>query len=61
METRMTAERLLLATRIGCWFRLEQPVFIDRGQVYWIDNAADELCVDRGNGRVSRHAGRLCR
>ncbi|MGA4539368.1 hypothetical protein ACPA54_05185 [Uniformispora flossi] len=60
METRTTAERLLLATRVG-WFRLNQPVFIDRGQAYWIDHSSDELCVDRGSGRVSRHPGWTCR
>lgn len=60
MGQRMTAERLLLATRIG-WFRLDQPVFIGRGQAYWIDHGASELCVDRGDGRVSRHAGWTCR
>lgn len=61
MSERATAERLILATRVGRWFHLGRPVLIEAGQSYWIDGATSELCVDRGDGRVTRHAGWVCR
>ena len=61
MAERATAERLLLVTRVGRWFHLREPVLIGAGQSYWIDAVAAELCVDRDNGQVTRHAGWTCR
>jgi len=57
MVQRTTAERLVLLNQVGHTFHLSEPVFIDAGQTYWIDQETSELCVDRGDGRVSRHAG----
>ncbi|MEV4544094.1 hypothetical protein [Micromonospora echinaurantiaca] len=61
MSGRTTAERLLLVTVVDRWFQLCEPVFVDAGQSYWVDRKTDELCVDRGDGRVTRHAGWVCR
>ncbi|MET8229638.1 hypothetical protein ABZS77_03030 [Micromonospora sp. NPDC005298] len=61
MPQRETAERLTLVDTVGRWFHLDQPVFIERGQTYWIDRTTSELCVDRGDGRVTRTAGGMCR
>ncbi|MEU4775684.1 hypothetical protein [Micromonospora sp. NPDC023644] len=57
----MTAERLTLVSTVGRWFHLDRPVLIERGQSYWVDRATSELCVDRGDGRITRAAGWLCR
>ncbi|WP_405099825.1 hypothetical protein [Micromonospora sp. NBC_01412] len=61
MAERVTAERLMLVDTVGRWFHLDQPVLIERGQTYWIDCTTSELCVDRGDGRVTRTAGEMCR
>ncbi|MEU6078698.1 hypothetical protein [Micromonospora sp. NPDC047074] len=61
MRGRLTAERLTLVTTVDRWFHLDRPVLIERGQVYWIDRGTSELCVDRGDGRITRTAGWLCR
>ncbi|WP_433389550.1 hypothetical protein [Micromonospora sp. KLBMP9576] len=61
MPQRETAERLMLVDTVGRWFHLDQPVLIGRGQTYWIDRTTSELCVDRGDGRVTRTAGEMCR
>ena len=54
---RWTAKRLVLVTVTRENYRLERPVFIGAGQRYWIDDATGELCVDCGQGRVTRHPG----
>ncbi|WP_430791085.1 hypothetical protein [Actinoplanes sp. G11-F43] len=61
MTGRVIAERLLLVDMVDRWFHLDEPTFIGAGQAYWVDRSNDELCVDRGDGRVSRHAGAMCR
>ncbi|MBF5034027.1 hypothetical protein IRY44_30165 [Micromonospora sp. ANENR4] len=61
MPQRETAERLTLVDTVGRWFHLDPPVLIERGQTYWIDRTTSELCVDRGDGRVTRTAGEMCR
>ncbi|MBW6437809.1 hypothetical protein KZ829_29140 [Actinoplanes hulinensis] len=61
MAKPVIADRLLLVDTVDRWFHLEEPTFIDAGQAYWIDRSTSELCVDRGDGRVSRHAGAMCR
>jgi hypothetical protein len=61
MIRRTTAERLLLVSRVDRWFHLREPVFVEVGQSYWIDPAGEWLCVDRGDGRVTWHAGWMCR
>jgi hypothetical protein len=61
MPERITVDRLTLADSAGRHFHLTEPTFIDAGQTYWIDRSNDELCVDRGNGRISRHPGSTCR
>ncbi|MBO4206809.1 hypothetical protein [Micromonospora echinofusca] len=60
-EKRETAERLTLVTTVGPWFHLDQPVLVGRGQTYWVDNRTSELCIDRGDGRITRVAGWVCR
>ncbi|MFI1191849.1 hypothetical protein ACH4T9_01005 [Micromonospora sp. NPDC020750] len=61
MSERVTAERLTLLDTVDRWFRLDQPVFVEHGQTYWVDRTTNELCVDRGDGRVTRTAGEMCR
>jgi len=61
MSRRTVAERLVLMTVVDRWFHLREPIFVEAGQSYWIDHSAQELCVDRGDGRVTRHAGMMCR
>lgn len=67
MVKRVTADRLILVDVIDRWFHLREPTFIEAGQTYWIDRGTNELCVDRGgdgvtrHGRVTRHAGWMCR
>ncbi|MEU5791064.1 hypothetical protein ABZ754_25490 [Micromonospora purpureochromogenes] len=56
----MTADRLVLLDRVE-WFILERPVLVRPGETYWVDRKSDELCVDRGDGRVTRTPGRVCR
>ncbi|MEU5940342.1 hypothetical protein ABZ807_14355 [Micromonospora sp. NPDC047548] len=56
----MTAERLVLLNRVE-WFHLDRPVLVWLGQTYWVDRNADELCVDRGDGRITRTPGYVCR
>ncbi|MEU4689041.1 hypothetical protein [Actinoplanes sp. NPDC023714] len=60
MYERRIADRLTLVTTVDRWFHLDEPTFVDAGQTYWVDRATSELCVD-GDGRVSRHAGAVCR
>jgi len=60
MVQHVTADRLILVDLVDRWFHLHAPVFIGAGQVYWIDHMTSELCVDRGGGRVTRHAGWMC-
>ncbi|AYF28078.1 hypothetical protein CSH63_11600 [Micromonospora tulbaghiae] len=55
MTERVTADRLLLVNVVHHWFYLRQPTFIGTGQTYWIDHGTSELCVDRGDDRVTRH------
>ncbi|MBM0258596.1 hypothetical protein [Micromonospora sp. 4G55] len=55
----MRADRLVLLDRIE-WFILERPVLVRPGETYWVDRN-DELCVDRGAGRVTRTPGWVCR
>lgn len=57
MYERVTADRLTLVDVVNRWFHLHAPTFVDAGQTYWIDHENHEPCVDRGHGRVSRHAG----
>ncbi|MEV0877866.1 hypothetical protein AB0I85_08530 [Micromonospora echinofusca] len=61
MPERVTVERLTLVDTVDRWFHLDQPVFLEPGQTYWIDRMTNELCIDRGNGRVTRTAGGMCR
>jgi hypothetical protein len=61
MVQRVTADRLILVDVVNRWFHLRAPTFIDAGQTYWIDHGTNELCVDRGGGRMTRHAGWMCR
>lgn len=58
---RVTADRLVLVDVVDRWFHLREPTFVDAGQTYWVDRSAGELCVDRGNGRTTRHPGDMCR
>ena len=51
----VTAGRLTLVDVVNHWFYLQQPTFVGTGQNYWIDHETNELCVDRGDGRVTRH------
>jgi hypothetical protein len=57
MVERVVADRLSLVEVVDCCFRLREPTFVRAGQAYWMDREAGELCVDRGDGRVTRHAG----
>ncbi|SNS15686.1 hypothetical protein SAMN06264365_1117 [Actinoplanes regularis] len=57
MTEPVIADRLMLASRVDCCFRLHEPTFIAPGEAYWIDRENGEFCVDRGAGRVTRHAG----
>ena len=52
---RVTADRLMLVNVVDHWFYLQEPTFIDAGQTYWIDHETNELCVDRGGDRITRH------
>lgn len=62
MGERVTADRLTLVTTVDRWFHLDRPVLIERGQSYWIDRKTSELCVDRGDDRITRAPGVLgCR
>ncbi|GAA1587785.1 hypothetical protein [Actinoplanes couchii] len=61
MARREIADRLLLVDTVDRWFHLDEPTFIGAGQAYWVDRSTDELCVARGDGRVSRHVGAMCR
>lgn len=61
MFQRVTAERMLLLDVVHRWFHLAAPTFVEAGQTYWIDRETSELCVDRGDGRVTRHVGMICR
>ncbi|SDT80662.1 hypothetical protein [Actinoplanes derwentensis] len=67
MVKRAIADRLILVDVVDRWFHLQEPTFIDVGQCYWIDRETSELCVERGgdrvtrHGRVTRHAGWMCR
>lgn len=61
MSERMTAERLTLVDTVGRWFHLDRPVLIGPGESYWVDRKSSELCVDRGDGRITRTAGWWCR
>ncbi|MBQ1051620.1 hypothetical protein KBX50_24515 [Micromonospora sp. C51] len=61
MRERVTADRLTLVSTVGRWLHLHQPVLIERGQSYWVDYETSELCIDRGNGHVTRAAGWMCR
>lgn len=58
---RVTAERLTLGDTADRWVHLQRPVLTERGQTYWIDRTTCELCVDRGDGQVTRTAGEMCR
>ncbi|WP_350934931.1 hypothetical protein [Micromonospora mangrovi] len=53
--TRVTADRPMLVSVVDHWFYLQRPTFIDVEQTYWIDHETSELCVDRGDDRVTRH------
>ncbi|GAA1658879.1 hypothetical protein GCM10009828_106190 [Actinoplanes couchii] len=61
MARHTIADRLLLVDTVDRWFHLDEPTFIGAGQAYRVDRSADEPCVDRGDGRVSRHVGAMCR
>ncbi|WP_238016105.1 hypothetical protein KZZ52_49880 [Dactylosporangium sp. AC04546] len=52
---------MILLNRVDRWFVLERPVFVAPGQTYWIDRDADVLCIDRGDGRIERVPGFMCR
>ncbi|GAB3181446.1 hypothetical protein FHX75_1751 [Micromonospora palomenae] len=54
------ADRLVLLDRVE-WFILERPVLVRPGETYWVDRKSDELCVDRGDGRITRTPGWVCR
>jgi hypothetical protein len=54
MQEWVAVERLTLVDIVDRWFCLDRPVFIAPGQSYWVDWEADELCIDRGDGRISR-------
>ena len=58
MSESVTADRLLLASRVDCCLQLREPTFITAGQSYWVEHETGELYVDRGAGRVTRHPGR---
>lgn len=60
MRKRVTADRLVLLNRVE-WFHLDRPVLVWPGQTYWVDRDTDELCVDRGDGRITRASGWVCR
>ncbi|MEO3775218.1 hypothetical protein [Micromonospora sp. B9E7] len=55
MANLVIAERLMLVNVVDHWFYLKEATFINAGQVYWIDHETNELCVDRGGDRVTRH------
>jgi hypothetical protein len=52
---RVTADRLMLVNVVDHWFYLQEPTFIEAGQTYWVDHETNELFVDRGGDRVTRH------
>ncbi|MFI6131026.1 hypothetical protein [Micromonospora sp. NPDC051141] len=54
MQERTTVERLTLVSTVDKWFCLDRPVFIAPEQSYGVDRGANELCIDRGDGQVSR-------
>ncbi|MEV0807339.1 hypothetical protein [Micromonospora sp. NPDC050200] len=60
MRERVTAERLVLLDRVE-WFILERPVLVWPSQSYWVDYGTGELCVERGDGRITRTPGWVCR
>ena len=55
LVNRVTADRLTLVSMVDHWFYLHEPTFLDAGQTCWIDHETNELCVDRGGDRVTRH------
>ncbi|GLW34454.1 hypothetical protein [Actinoplanes regularis] len=54
MFGRLAADRLILISEVA-WFYLPVPILVWPGQTYWIDFDRNELCVDRGRRRVTRH------
>jgi hypothetical protein len=51
----VTADRLMLVNVVDHWFYLQEPTFIGTVQTSWIDHETNELHVDRGGDRVTRH------
>ncbi|MGC5018236.1 hypothetical protein [Micromonospora sp. DT47] len=60
MRERVTAERLVLLNQVE-WFHLDRPVLVWPGQTYWVDYGTKEFCVDRGDDRITRAPGWVCR
>ncbi|MGK5444519.1 hypothetical protein ACSNN7_22225 [Micromonospora sp. URMC 105] len=60
MSDWVIADRLVLLDRVG-WFHLDRPVLVRPGQSYRVDYGAGELCIDDGDGRVTRLPGWVCR
>ncbi|MER6592062.1 hypothetical protein ABT214_09445 [Micromonospora purpureochromogenes] len=56
----MRADRLVLLNQVE-WFHLDRPLLVWPGQTYWVDRDTDELCVDRGDGRITLAPGWVCR
>jgi hypothetical protein len=50
----MAVDRLTLVSEVQ-WFYLREPTFVRPGQTFWIDVERHMLCVNRGNGRITRH------
>lgn len=48
-DDKTVADRLTLISRVE-WFELEQPVFVQEGECYWVDRGSRSLVVESAEG-----------